>query len=167
MRRFLFALILVFAVSHAFSQTAGAQDANTLVQRDLGEPIALLTQDAGRSAVERQFGTGYAREWWAATGAILDDAKRWAAYLGEQGPACAAIKEREGDASSGWITCRTGMTEAAEALAANLAQLETALPEWERMVRQIDTANTAVSPRVDRALAAIRAIRARLADPGY
>lgn len=162
MRRFLFALLLVFAASGA-----SAQDANTLVQRDLGEPLALLTQDAGRSAVERQFGTAYARDWWAATGTILDDAKRWSGYLAEQGPACAAIKAREGDASSGWITCQTGMKEAADALAANLAQLETALPEWERMVRQIDTANTAVSPRVDRALSAIRAIRARLADPGY
>jgi len=162
MRRFLFALSLIFAASNAY-----AQDVNTLVQRDLGEPIALLTQDAGRSAVERQFGLGYAREWWAATGAILDDAKRWSGYLAEQGPACVAIKEREGDASSGWITCQTGMKEAGDALAANLAQLETALPEWERMVRQIDTANTAVSPRVDRALEAIRAVRARLADPGY
>ncbi len=162
MRRFLFALIFVFAASHAY-----AQDVKTLVQRDLGEPLALLTQDAGRSAVERQFGTGYARDWWSATGAILDDAKRWAAYLAEQGPECAAIKAREGDASSGWVTCQTGMKEAATALEADLAQLETALPEWERMVRQIDTANTAVSPRVDRALAAIRAIRARLADPGY
>lgn len=162
MRRFLFALIFVFAASHAY-----AQDVNTLVQRDLGEPLALLTQDAGRSAVERQFGTGYARDWWSATGAILDDAKRWAAYLAEQGPECAAIKAREGDASSGWVTCQTGMKEAATALETDLAQLETALPEWERMVRQIDTANTAVSPRVDRALAAIRAIRARLADPGY
>ncbi len=162
MRRFLFALSLIFATSHAY-----AQDANTLVQRDLGEPIALLTQDAGRSAVERQFGTAYARDWWNAMGTILDDAKRFAAYLAEQGPECAAIKAREGDASSGWITCQTGMKEASDALAANLAQLETALPEWERMVRQIDTANTAVSPRVDRALAAIRAIRDRLADPGY
>ncbi len=162
MRRFLFALSLLFAASNA-----SAQDANTLVQRDLGEPMALLTQDAGRSAVERQFGTAYARDWWNATGTILGDAKRWAGYLAEQGPECAAIKAREGDASSGWITCQTGMKEAADALAANLAQLETALPEWERMVRQIDTANTAVSPRVDRALAAIRAIRARLADPGY
>ncbi len=162
MRRFLFALILSFAASHAY-----AQDVNTLVQRDLGEPLALLTQDAGRSAVERQFGTAYARDWWNATGTILDDAKRWAAYLGEQGPECAAIREREGDASSAWVTCQTGMKEAATALEADLAQLETALPEWERMVRQIDTANTAVSPRVDRALAAIRAIRVRLADPGY
>lgn len=162
MRRFLFALILSFAASSAF-----AQDVNTLARRDLGEPIALLTQDAGRSAVERQFGIGYARDWWAATGAILDDAERWSGYLAEQGPACAAIKAREGDASSGWITCQTGMKEAAMALEADLAQLETALPEWERMVRQIDTANTAVSPRVDRALAAIRAIRARLAAPGY
>ncbi|MBC8793087.1 MAG: hypothetical protein C6Y20_15915 [Tagaea sp. CACIAM 22H2] len=162
MRRFLFALIFVFAASHAY-----AQDVKTLVQRDLGEPLALLTQDAGRSAVERQFGTAYARDWWSATGAILDDAKRWAAYLAEQGPECAAIKAPEGDASSGWVTCQTGMKEAATALEADLAQLETALPEWERMVRQIDTANTAVSPRVDRALAAIRAIRARLADPGY
>jgi len=162
MRRFLFALIFVFAASHAY-----AQGVKTLVQRDLGEPLALLTQDAGRSAVERQFGTAYARDWWSATGAILDDAKRWAAYLAEQGPECAAIKAREGDASSGWVTCQTGMKEAATALEADLAQLETALPEWERMVRQIDTANTAVSPRVDRALAAIRAIRARLADPGY
>ncbi len=167
MRRFLFALTLIFAASSAVSQTAGAQDAHTLVQRDLAEPLALLTQDAGRSAVERQFGPAYARDWWAATNGVLDDAKRWAAYLGEQGPACAAIRVREGDASSAWITCQTGMKEAATALEADLAQLETALPEWERMVRQIDTANTAVSPRVDRALAAIRAIRARLAETGY
>lgn len=162
MRRFLFALSLIFA-----SSVAHAQDANTLVRRDLAEPLALLTQDAGRSAVERQFGTGYARDWWAATGTIFDDTKRFAAYLAEQGPECAAIREREGDSSSRWMTCQTGIKEAGDALAANLAQLETALPEWERMVRQIDTANTAVSPRVDRALAAIRAVRARLADPGY
>jgi hypothetical protein len=167
MRRFLFALMLLFAALPAHAQSFGGKGVGELVLRDLDETIALLTQDAGRSAVERQFGTAYARDWWAATGTIRDDAKRWAAYIAEQGPACVAIRERDGDASSAWVTCQTGMKEASDALAADLAQLETALPEWERMVRQIDTANTAISPRVDRALATIRAVRARLADPGY
>lgn len=161
MRRFFFVLVLLLA------PPAHAQSVATLIDGELGDALARLARDAGRSAVERQFGPAYAADWWRATEAVHANARRWAAYMADQGPACAAIRTREGDASSAWATCEAGLREAAQAMRADLDQIEAALPDWERMVRTIDTANTLVTPTVDTALAAIRAARGRLADSGY
>ena len=161
MRRFFFALMLILA------SPAHARDVGELIGRDLGEALSRLSRDVGRGAVERSFGRAYAADWWRATEAVHANARRWAVYMADQGPACAAIRTREGDASSAWATCEAGLREAAQAMRADLDQIEAALPDWERMVRTIDTANTLVTPTVDAALAVIRAARGRLADSGY
>lgn len=161
MRRFLFALTLLFAMP------AQAQSVGDLIARDLGDALARLSRDAGRGAVERQFGRAYAADWWAATDAVFANARARALYLAGQGPACAAIRVREGDASSAWLTCRIGIEEGTKTLSADLDQIEAALPDWERMVRELDTANTAVSPAVDIALAAIAETKRRLAEGRY
>lgn len=161
MRRFLFALTLLFALP------AQAQSVGDLIARDLGDALARLSRDVGRNAVERQFGATYAADWWAATDAVFANARTRALYLAEQGPACAAIRVRAGDASSAWVTCQFGVEEASKALTADLDQIEAALPDWERMVRELDTANTAVTPTIDLALAAIADTKRRLADGRY
>lgn len=161
MRRFFFTLTLILALP------AHAQNVGELVGRDLGEALSRLSRDVGRGAVERNFGPAYAADWWAATDAVFAAAATRALYLAEQGPACAALRVREGDASAAWFTCRLGIDEAVEALAADLDRIEAALPDWERMVRQLDTANTAVTPTVDAALAAIAEAKRRLAAGRY
>jgi hypothetical protein len=161
MRRFFFALMLILA------SPAHARDVGELIGRDLGEALSRLSRDVGRGAVERSFGRAYAADWWAATDAVFAAAATRALYLAEQGPACAALRVREGDASSAWVTCRLGIDEAIEALTADLDRIEAALPDWERMVRELDTANTAVTPAVDAALAAIAETKRRLGDGRY
>jgi hypothetical protein len=161
MRRFLFAFALLL------SSPAHAQSVGDLVARDLGGALDRLSRDVGRGAVERQFGRAYAADWWAAMDAVFATARARALYLAEQGPACAAIRTREGDAASAWVTCRIGVEEAAKALIADLDQIDAILPDWERMVRELDTANTSATPAVDAALTAIAGTKRRLAEGVY
>jgi uncharacterized protein YukE len=161
MRRFLFALALLLPLA------AHAQGVDDLVARDLGGALERLARDVGRGAVERQFGRAYAADWWAAADAVHASARAQALYLAAQGPACAAIRTREGDASSAWVTCQLGIEEAVKALNADLDQIEKSLPDWERMVRELDTANTSVTPAIDAALAAIAETKRRLAEGRY
>ena len=161
MRRFLCALTLLLALP------AQAQSVGDLVARDLGGALERLARDVGRGAVERQFGRAYAADWWAATDAVFASARARALYLAEQGPPCAAIRVREGDASSAWVTCHLGIEEAAKALAADLDQIDAILPDWERMIRELDTANTSATPAIDAALAAIAQTKRRLAEGRY
>ncbi|MBI3503320.1 MAG: hypothetical protein HY059_00655, partial [Proteobacteria bacterium] len=140
---------------------AGAQVAPP-VANDLSESLARLKADVATPLIARQFGDAYVRDWWAATEMLLADAVRQSGYVGEQGPECLTIRARDGDKSSAWVTCSIGIEEAAKLLSADLAQIATILPDWERMARQIDTANATVSPLVDRALAAISETEKRL-----
>ncbi len=146
--------------------SAGAQVAPSVVS-DLSDALGRIRADVSTSMIQRQFGENYVHDWWAATDAVLADAVRLASYLGEQGPACATLREREGDKSSAWVTCSLGLDDSAQTLAADLAQIGALLPDWERMARQIDTANATVSPLVDRALAAIAEANKRLAEKRY
>jgi hypothetical protein len=144
--------LALLAFLHAGS--AGAQVA-PLVVSDLADALARIRADVSTAMIQRQFGENYVRDWWAATDAVFADAARHASYLGAEGPACAALREREGDKSSAWITCTLGLENSVAALSADLSQIAALLPDWERMARQIDAANGTVSPLVDRALAAI------------
>jgi hypothetical protein len=144
--------LAILACLHA--GTAGAQVAPP-VAADLVDTLSRIKADVATQLIARQFGDAYVRDWWAASEAVLADAVRLATYLGEQGPACQAIREREGDNSAAWATCTLGMEESAKLLSSGLGQIATILPDWERMARQIDSANATVTPLVDRALAAI------------
>lgn len=159
-----FGALALLACLHA--GPAGAQIVPP-VAADLADALVRIRTDVSTNLIRRQFGDAYVCDWWAATGAVHDDAVRLATYLGEQGPACAALREREGDRSSAWVTCALGIEEAAKALAADLAQIAALLPDWERMARQIDTANATVSPLVDRALTAISEANRRLEEKRY
>lgn len=145
---------------------AGAQVAPP-VTVDLADALSRIKADVATQLIARQFGDAYVRDWWAASDAVLADAVRLAAYLGEQGPACAAIREREGDNSAAWATCTLGLEESAKLLSAGLGQIAAILPDWERMARQIDGANATVTPLVDRALGAISETEKRLAEKRY
>jgi hypothetical protein len=145
---------------------AGAQVAPPVVD-DLSNSVSRIKADVATPLIARQFGDAYVRDWWAAMDTLLGDAVRQATYLGEQGPACQAIRARDGDASSAWATCTLGLEETGKLLSANLTELAKILPDWERMARQIDTANATVSPLVDRALAAITETEKRLRDGRY
>jgi hypothetical protein len=134
--------------------TAGAQVAPP-VAVDLADALSRIKADVATPLVARQFGEAYVRDWWTASETILADAVRLATYLGEQGPACQAIRETEGDKSAAWATCTLGLEESAKLLSTGLGQIATILPDWERMARQIDGANATVTPLVDLALAAI------------
>jgi hypothetical protein len=90
-----------------------------------------------------------------------------ARYVSEQGPRCLAIRTREGDASSAWVTCSLGLEDETMLLGQSLGQLAQSLPDWERMARDVDSANTSVTPLVDKALAAIDEILKRLAEERY
>jgi hypothetical protein len=144
--------LAILACLHA--GTAGAQVAPP-VTADLVDAIARIKADVATQLIARQFGDAYVRDWWAASEAVLADAVRLATYLGEQGPACQAIRERDGDTSAAWATCTLGLEESGKLLSAGLGQIATILPDWERMARQIDSANATVTPLVDRALASI------------
>lgn len=146
--------------------TAGAQVASPVVD-DLADALSRIKADVATQLVARQFGDAYVRDWWAASEAVLADAVRLAAYLGDQGPACQAIREREGDQSAAWATCTLGLEESGRLLSAGLGQIAAILPDWERMARQIDTANATVTPLVDRALGAIAETEKRLGDRRY
>jgi hypothetical protein len=52
-------------------------------------------------------------------------------------------------------------------LGQSLGQLAQSLPDWERMARDVDSANTSVTPLVDKALAAIDEILKRLTEERY
>ncbi len=156
--------LAVLACLHAGA--AGAQVA-PLVAGDLSDSLSRIKSDVATRLVARQFGDAYVHDWWAASDAVLADAVRHASYLGEQGPACRAIRDREGDKSSAWATCALGLEESAKLLAAGLAQIAAILPDWERMARQIDAANATVTPLVDAALAAISETEKRLRDERY
>ena len=146
--------------------TAGAQVAPP-VAVELADALSRIKSDVATQLIARQFGDAYVRDWWAASEAVLADAVRLAAYLGEQGPACQAIREREGDKSAAWATCTFGLEESAALLSADLGQIASILPDWERMARQIDGANATVTPHVDRALGAIADAQSRLRDKRY
>ncbi len=146
--------------------TAGAQVAPP-VAGDLSDSISRIKADVATPLIARQFGDAYVRDWWMAMDALLGDAVRQATYLGEQGPACQAIRARDGDASSAWATCALGLEESGKQLSANLTELAKILPDWERMARQIDTANGTVGPLVDRALTAIAETEKRLREERY
>jgi len=156
--------LVVLACLHA--GPAGAQVA-PLVAGDLSGALSRIKSDVSTRLIARQFGDAYVRDWWAAADSVLADAVRQATYLGEQGPACKAIRDREGDKSSAWATCALGLEESAKLLAAGLGQLGAILPDWERMARQIDAANATVTPLVDAALAAISETEKRLRDERY
>lgn len=156
--------LVVLAFLHA--GTSGAQVAPPVVG-DLSDSLSRIKSDVSTRLVARQFGDAYVRDWWAASDAILADAVRNASYLGEQGPACQAIREREGDKSSAWATCTLGLEESAKLLNSALGQLAAILPDWERMARQIDAANATVTPLVDAALAAISETEKRLRNARY
>lgn len=145
---------------------AGAQVA-PLVSGELSDSLSRIKSDVSTRAVARQFGDAYVRDWWAASDAVLAEAVQHAAYLGEQGPACKAIREREGDKSSAWVTCALGIEESAKLLKSALEQLAAILPDWERMAREIDAANATITPLVDAALAAISETEKRLRDERY
>jgi hypothetical protein len=144
--------LAILACLHA--GTAGAQVAPP-VTADLVDAIARIKADVATQLIARQFGDAYVRDWWAASEAVLADAVRLATYLGEQGPTCQAIRERDGDMSAAWATCTLGLEESGKLLSAGLGQIASILPDWERMARQIDSANATVTPLVDRALASI------------
>ncbi len=146
--------------------TAGAQVAPP-VAIDLSDSLSRIKADVATPLIARQFGEAYVRDWWMAMDTLLGDAVRQATYLGEQGPACQAIRARDGDNSSAWVTCALGLEESAKLLSAGLAELAKILPDWERMARQIDTANGTVSPLVDKALAAIAETEKRLREERY
>ncbi len=146
--------------------TAGAQVAPPVVV-ELADALARIKADVATQLIARQFGDAYVRDWWAASEAVLADAVRLATYLGEQGAACQAIREREGDKSAAWTTCTLGLEESATLLSADLGQIASILPDWERMARQIDAANATVTPHVDRALGAISDAENRLRDKRY
>jgi hypothetical protein len=137
------------------------------VAADLVDALARVRGDVATRLIARQFGDAYVTDWWNATDAVLASAVRQATYLGEQGPSCLAKREREGDASSAWVTCAAGLDEAKKQLDADLGQIAAILPDWERMARQIDAANATVTPQVDRALAAIDTARRALAATRY
>ncbi len=146
--------------------TAGAQVVPP-VTVDLADALSRIKADVATQLIARQFGDAYVRDWWAASEAVLADAVRLATYLGEQGPACQAIREREGDKSAAWATCTLGLEESGKLLSAGLSQIATILPDWERMARQIDGANATVTPLVDRALAAVAQADKLLSEKRY
>ena len=146
--------------------TAGAQVARP-VAVDLADTLSRIKADVATQLIARQFGDAYVRDWWAASETVLTDAVRLATYLGEQGPACQTIRDREGDKSAAWATCTLGLEESAKLLATDLGQIASILPDWERMARQIDSANATVTPLVDRALGAIAQTEMRLREKRY
>lgn len=157
-------LAVVACVAHAAA--AGAQVA-PLVQGDLADALARLKSDVATSLVEKQFGPAYAADWWRATDQVLTAAVQSARYVSEQGPRCLAIRTREGDSSSAWVTCSLGLEDETMLLGQSLGQLAQSLPDWERMAREVDSANTSVTPLTDKALAAIDEILKRLAEERY
>ncbi|MBI1244101.1 MAG: hypothetical protein GC202_03770 [Alphaproteobacteria bacterium] len=146
--------------------SAGAQVA-PLVVGELSETLSRIKADVSTAMIARRFGEAYVRDWWAANDAVLADAVRHASYLGVEGPACAALREREGDKSSAWITCTLGLEDSAKLLSADLSQLAAVLPDWERMARQIDSANATITPLVDKAIAMIDETNLRLKEKRY
>jgi hypothetical protein len=146
--------------------TAGAQVA-PLVAGDLADALARLKNDAATGLIAKQFGDAYVAEWWNSSEAVLAAAAQSARYVSEQGPACLAIRSREGDTAAAWVTCSLGLEDETMLLGQSLGQLAQSLPDWERMAVEIDAANRSVTPLTDKALAAIDEILKRMREERY
>ena len=156
--------LAVAACLHA--ATAGAQVA-PLVAGDLADALARLKSDVATGLIAKQFGDAYVAEWWNSSETVLASAARSARYVSEQGPACLAIRSREGDAAAAWVTCSLGLEDETMLLGQSLGQLAQSLPDWERMATEIDAANRSVTPLTDKALAAIDEILKRMREERY